>query len=249
MILAGLGKSTAYSLYQILWHVIDLVYPPTCIGCGEINQRLCSTCLREIQFIEGDLCPICGEPSNKGRICSSCRANPPYYRNLRGIAHYSGPVRESIIKLKYESDYGLAEELAKLLIAGIKKLDWDIHLVTSVPLNKTKIRERGYNQADLLARPIAYAFSIPFRPDAIFRIKNTRSQVGLSSSDRIENLKDAFRADSGIVKNKNVLIVDDVTTTGTTINECARAMVASGAVNVYGMTLARPLHENPGNEL
>ena len=249
MTLAGLRKCTAYSLYQSLWNAVDWIYPPTCIGCGRINQRFCEECQSQIEYIQGQLCPKCGEPSKHKDLCNSCKADPPCFESLRGIAHYAGPIRQCVIKLKYDSDYALAEFLAEMMIHEIHKLGWDLELVTSVPLSKLKHQERGYNQANLLARPIAYALRVPFKPDAITRSKDTRSQVGLSAFERAENLKNAFSADSQIVRKKRILIIDDVTTTGTTINECSRALLSSGANCVFGMTLARPLLGKSSNEL
>lgn len=249
MIMAGLRKSTAYSRYQFLWQVADIFYPPVCVDCGTPNQRVCPSCLSNIQFIKGDLCPTCGEPSKNQRVCKICLSNPPYFQGLRGLAHYSGPVRASILRLKYESDYGLGEILSRLMVEKLKLLGWQVNLVMSVPLSQSKLLERGYNQADLLARPIAYALNLPFLPKAISRIRETRSQVGLNSEERILNLKNAFSAESKLVNNKSVLLIDDVTTTGTTINECSRALLGAGAASVFSMTLARPLHGNKSNEL
>lgn len=249
MITAGLRKSTAYSLYQFLWQVADFFYPPVCVDCGVPNQRQCNSCLSKIKFINGDLCPICGEPSKDQRVCKICSSTPPCFQSLRGLAHYSGPVRASIIRLKYEPDYGLGETLAKLMLEKIILLGWRVQLVLSVPLSQSKLLERGYNQADLLARPIAYALNIPFLPKAISRIRDTRSQVGLNAEERISNLTNAFSAETKSVKNMSVLLIDDVTTTGTTINECSRALLSSGAASVLSMTFARSLHGIRDKEL
>jgi len=99
--------------------------------------------------------------------------------------------------------------------------------------------ERGYNQSNLLALPIALALGYPFRPEAIFRVRNTPSQVGLSGEERRKNVAGAFQASPGLVKNRNVLIIDDVTTTGATIQSCAEALIEAGAQNTFGLTLAR----------
>ena len=125
------------------------------------------------------------------------------------------------------------------MITSIQKLNWSLDIITSVPLSLVRFKERGYNQATLLARPIALYMNIPFSSKILLRTRETRTQVGLSVLERKENMDGAFTARHELVQGKNVLVVDDVATSGATLNACAKALIDEGASNVYGFSLAR----------
>ncbi|HVP21330.1 MAG TPA: ComF family protein [Anaerolineaceae bacterium] len=129
--------------------------------------------------------------------------------------------------------------MAKHLIDLFPTTGWKIELILPVPLSGLRLQERGYNQAAMLAKPLSLATGIPYKPKAIARIRNTRAQVGLKASERLENVKDAFLANPDIARGKRILLVDDVTTTGATISACASALKNAGAQSIYGLTLAR----------
>lgn len=158
---------------------------------------------------------------------------------LRTAVIYKSPLREAIHRLKYKHDIGLGEALSRYLIELYNKLDWSVDMIIPVPLSPSKKQERGYNQSALLAWPLAKFKHIVYRPDAIERIRNTRPQVELSASERRENVKAAFLATESLVTGKRVLVIDDVTTTGATIQACSQALRNAGAAEVYAMTLAR----------
>lgn len=158
---------------------------------------------------------------------------------LRSYGEYGGSLRNAILRLKFRRDIGLAEALSKHLISLYNELNMDIDLIVPVPLNKTRQRKRGYNQAGLLALPLAYAICKPYKSQAIERIRDTHSQVRLGASERKKNVQDAFHAHSRWIDGKKVLVVDDVTTTGSTMSACAKALSQAGASAVYGLTLAR----------
>jgi ComF family protein len=141
--------------------------------------------------------------------------------------------------LKYSRDIALGEMLARPLLEMLHQLKWPIDLVTSVPMGVARRAERGYNQATLLAFPLSLASGIPFRPQALMKVRDTRSQVGLNLAQRRENVFEAFKARSELVSTKCVLVVDDVTTSGATIEACAGALIKAGARQVFGLTLAR----------
>jgi ComF family protein len=141
--------------------------------------------------------------------------------------------------LKYSRDIALGEVLARPLLAMLDHLKWPIDLVTSVPMGVARRAERGYNQATLLAFPLALASGMPFRSQALLKTRETRSQVGLDPAQRRENVLGAFQARSEIVAARRILVVDDVTTSGATIDVCASALREAGARRVFGLTLAR----------
>ena len=123
----------------------------------------------------------------------------------------------------------------------VRSLRWPIDMLIPVPLGKKRLKERGYNQVALVARPLAYQLGLRYEPGALVKARDTRSQVGLTISQRSENVQDAYQADSQVVKGKNVLILDDVATTGSTISACTTALLSAGAQEVYGLTIARAL--------
>jgi competence protein ComFC len=142
-------------------------------------------------------------------------------------------------RIKYKRDLTLGIDLAKLMTGFIADLNWPIDLVIPVPLGRKRKNERGYNQVSLIAIPLAIEFGWKFVPEALIRIRETESQVGLNIKERHENVRDAFHANSRNIAGKNILLIDDVATTGATLSSCARALVTGGARNVYAITLAR----------
>lgn len=158
---------------------------------------------------------------------------------MRTWAVFKSPVREAIHRLKYKHDIGLGEALSRHLVELYDTLKWPVDMIVPMPLSQTRLQERGYNQSSLLARPLAMARNVLYKPQAIDRIRNTRPQVGLSARDRFENVKDAFMGNQAIVKEKTILLIDDVTTTGATIQACCLALLSAGAKQTYVMTLAR----------
>ena len=229
----------AYFLYQLFWSSVDWLFPPVCGGCRRSTVRWCEDCQRGISKIDGTVCPRCGDPMPTRNLCQDCASIQPSFEMLRSYAIFEGPLRSALHQLKYERDVGLAEPLSKHLIELYNELKWDIDIVTPIPLGARRARERGFNQSDLLARPLAYAIQKPYYPRALRRIRDTRSQVGLSAMERRNNVESGFTAQREIVRGKAVLIIDDVMTTGSTVNACAQALRMAGASAVYGLTLAR----------
>ena len=244
MRLTGGEKPTAYVLYKLMWEAVDWVYPPYCGGCGKFGDRWCADCQTDLEALPIEICPKCGDPSQAGNPCVRCIEEPPAFLELRSALIFKGPVRKAIHRLKYARDLGLGEALSKHLIELPGIIEWPLDCVTSVPLSHAHLSDRGYNQSNLLARPLALARQIPFIPQALQRTRETRSQVGLSAKERDINVRDAFWANSNLVKNKTVVVVDDVTTTGSTIRACASALHEAGALSVYGLTLARAVLQN-----
>ncbi len=238
----------AYRAYQFIWESLDWLYPPTCGGCGTPGTRWCAECAAKTPEITQQICPICGNPNLNNNPCQRCQASRPHFAALRSYTVYSGSIREAVHRLKYQRDIGLGEMLSRLMINSLGKLNWSLDIITSVPLGLVRFRERGYNQATLLARPIALYMELPFSTKLITRARETQSQVGLSVVERRQNMEGAFRAAKKRVQGKNILVVDDVATSGATLNACAKALKDEGAANVYGFSLARAIF-TPENEI
>jgi competence protein ComFC len=229
----------AYRVYQLIWEALDWLYPPNCGGCGHSGARWCKECSQNTPEIEPPICPICGNPSTGENPCQRCQISKPLYTSLRSHTVYQGSIREAIHRLKYQRDIGLGEALSRPMIASLQKLNWSLDIITSVPLGLVRFEERGYNQATLLARPIALSLKVPFSLRILTRTRETRTQVGLTVTERQENLAGAFQVTSKLVKGKNILVVDDVATSGATLNACAKALLDGGASRIYGFSLAR----------
>jgi competence protein ComFC len=229
----------AYFLYQFFWGLIDWVFPPTCGGCGLMGERWCSSCQMGIGRVTGPICPLCGDPQPGTGVCPACHAHPPAYSALRSAALFQGSLRNAIHRLKYEKDIGLGEALSKHLIELYNVNEWKVDVVVPVPLSHRRRHERGYNQSSLLGRPLAYAIRKPFRTDMLLKSRDTHTQVGLSALERKLNVDGAFSTRPNLVQGKSILVIDDVTTTGSTISACAMALHQAGASAVYGLTLSR----------
>lgn len=164
---------------------------------------------------------------------------PPVFTALRSWGFYEGALREAIHKLKYNNDLGVSEELARPLSALLNESGWHVDLISPVPLSRKRLRTRGYNQSSMLARWVSFTNRIPFKPGVMVRSKDTISQVGLSGEERRNNVLGAFESDPAVAAGKSILVIDDVTTTGATMQACAIALIKGGASHVYGLTLAR----------
>lgn len=233
----------AYRFHQFFWRAIDWVYPPRCAGCSTPGVRFCSACYSSVRVIDQlKICPVCGIPQKTTSICPECATLAPGFTALRSWGLYEGALRKAIHRLKYRSDLGVSEELAKPISILLRDNNWQVDLLTPVPLSRNRLRTRGYNQSALVARWVSLANAIPYEPKAMIRIKDTISQVGLSGDERRQNVLAAFQSNRANVAGKKILVIDDVTTTGATMHACATALLMAGASQVYGLTLARAGH-------
>jgi len=229
----------SFGLYRLFWSGLDYIYPPYCGGCGKRGKRWCDECNQASIRIVSPVCSRCGRPISNLETCVRCKTNPPGYAALRSWAIYCNSIRRAIHQLKYRRNLALGEVLAGGLIELLDTSMWEVDIVTPVPLGQKRQRERGYNQAAMLAYPLAIAKGLPYKKHALKRTQETDSQVYLSREQRAKNVENAFLADTKIVKGRNILVVDDVTTTGATMQACALALLEAGANCVYGLTLAR----------
>jgi ComF family protein len=230
-------------MYQTVWEVLDWFYPPACVGCGLSGFHCCEDCQGTIQFLEHPSCWLCGRSVSEGNhLCDDCSPSDVAFDGLCSLAFYGGIIRTCVHALKYENHQALGGFFTSLLVECLSKYSWDLDQLIPVPLSPDRMKIRGYNQSALLGHPVALVLGIQYLPFALRRIRNTRSQVELSADERRDNVKGAFRAVPHLVNNKTVLLVDDVTTTGSTLNACAEALKAAGAKSIFCLTLARTLH-------
>ena len=229
-----------YRVYRWFWTGIDWIYPPYCGGCQNQGARWCLECQSKTTLASASpVCPLCGVPQSVGVECLNCRTAAPRYNALRAWAVYKGPVRQAIHRLKYKRNLGLGEVFGRRLMDCLLELQWHIDMVIPVPLGIARFAQRGYNQASLLARPVAWGLRLDYLPQALQRVRETRSQVELSAKERKRNVSGAFRAERKHVEGHKILVIDDVATSGATIDACATALLEAGASQVFGLTLAR----------
>lgn len=233
--------SLAYHLYHLMWNGLDLLFPPSCGGCGKVGERWCEQCQQSLTLLPEVVCDICGEPQKTIGTCKKCKISQPPYKALRSWALFKEPVRTALHKLKYRRDIGLGDALAVPLANYVRVLNWDVEMLVPIPLSPQRLSERGYNQVALIAQPLAMIHRWNYAPGALQRVKSTRSQVGLTVEQRRENVRNAFLANSRLVRNKKVLLMDDVATTGATLISASQVLVEAGACHVYVLTAARAI--------
>jgi ComF family protein len=238
----GIIEHPAYHLLRWAWSGVDWVFPPICAGCKRPGFYLCDACLEAVRHISAPICNCCGQGIDQAGLCPACRNDPPAYIALRAWAWYDGPIRSAIHRLKYEGDMAMGEVLSRPLIQMLRAFRWPVNLVTAVPMGVARRAERGYNQAALLAWPVAYGCSLPYQSRALVKSRETRSQVGLNRQERRQNVEMAYQARHELVTGKNVLVIDDVATSGATLDACTKALLDAGANQVFGLTLARAMY-------
>lgn len=224
---------------------LDWFYPPECGGCGKPYTAWCQDCQTGTRLISDPVCERCGASLRSPGICSACIKSPPPYTAIRSWAVYKGSIRKAIHKLKYQGDVSLGQALVIPMIDLLHKLEWQIDLVVPVPGSLARKKVRGYNQASLLALPIALSYRAQYRPAALTKIRDVPSQVGLSLDARYNNVQAVFQArDKALVAGKSILVIDDIVTSGATMKACAQALLDQDAGQVYGLTLARAVLED-----
>jgi len=233
-------------LQRVSRSCLDLLFPPSCVHCQRPGAPLCHLCAQKVEPTGSSICAYCGKVQSQPTLeCAECHLllEKPL-RFVRAAARYAGPMRQGIHGLKYDKRTELAPLLARYLVAEFAHSSWrtvyaTLDAVVAVPLHAERLSERGYNQAELLARAFCQQVQLPLCADWIERQRATRSQVGLDAWERQENVDDAFLAGHH-VHNKVILLIDDVYTTGATLRACAAAALAAGAQAVYGLALAAP---------
>jgi len=226
----------------------ELIFPAYCLECGRQLPcwelpLFCDDCLARVSFIGSPVCVCCGIPFNSGNdhLCGQCLTSPYSFQLARAAVLYREPVASLISSLKFKRDLTVLSTLASLVTtsAGFRMLSRP-DIILPVPLHRERLRKRSFNQALLLAKAIFPENKSKIMPSLLVRYRVTAPQTGLSGTQRRRNLSKAFSVkQSQMVQGQNILLVDDVFTTGSTVNECARILCQSGAKKVEVLTLAR----------
>ena len=220
--------------------LLDLVFPPRCVNCRRVGAGLCPDCLSKVQLVTPPFCSRCSHPLQYAdQSCAQCRLHPLHIGQIRAVAYHEGPVREAIHALKYNQRTDLVAPLCDQLESHLGRSPVEFDLITAVPLAPLRLRARGYNQAELLARALAARHSRPY-VGGLQRLRETADQIGLGPKARRENVDGAFQAEGVLFRGQRILLIDDVCTTGATLDACAVALTQQGAKAVVGLTVARP---------
>jgi ComF family protein len=218
--------------------VLDLLFPPQCALCRRGGTLLCDACVATLPAASGSRCERCWMPVQGSAICRHCIEQPPAFALLRAACVMDGPARRLAHELKYEGLTSLAEPMAALMAAHAGADAADI--VVPVPLHARRERSRGYNQAAALARHLGAALELPFEARAARRVRDTAPLAKtMHREERRAIVAGAFAAVGARVEGRQVLLVDDVVTTGATLDACASALMAAGAARVRCVTWAR----------
>lgn len=228
--------------------LLDFLFPRRCLGCGKWGKYFCSQCLNLILLGPQRICPVCTKLAVGGLTHPSC-SRPWGLDGLTSIFTYQGLMEKAIKRLKYRFVSDLAEDLVELFLSFCGEDKFFSHFCQRenvyflpVPLHSRRKRWRGFNQAELLGKMIANNLDLPFLPDLLKRIKNTKPQTKLKEEERRKNIRGAFKIRSNYklsIINSKLILFDDVWTTGSTLRECGQVLKRAGAKEVWGLTLAR----------
>jgi ComF family protein len=234
---------------SLLGSLVDFIFPPFCAAChrrlaGSERGAICEGCWQLVDHWPPGACQRCGaalEPEAKPRLCPNCRIDQWPCSDARAVGPFSGTVAEAIHLLKYSDHRNVARRLAGMMSEsiggdpGYRSAD----LVLAVPLHPARRRERGFNQAQLLADGLSRQLAIPTDEVAVARKRNTGTQTRLNRQERLENVKEIFKVNKpALVQGRTIILIDDVLTTGATIGSCGRSLLAAGASEVLALTAA-----------
>ncbi len=228
--------------------ILELIFPKKCIICKShrINSHLCIDCWKKIDFISKPNCSVCSysfeyEPL-KEALCGACILSYPMYDKAIAAFKYNENSKELIHQFKYKDNLHILNFLADLLSMSGKDIIKQTDIITVVPMHKKKFLKRGYNQAALLAMKIAKKYNLKYLPELLIKKKNIIPQADLKKKERIENVKNVFKYNYkylNCVEGKNILLIDDVITTGATINECCKILKDKNPNKIFVLALAK----------
>ncbi|MFH1283545.1 MAG: ComF family protein [bacterium] len=231
-------------LKKCLGAVIDFVYPNICRICKSPNERfVCQKCLELLPYISEPYCQRCAVGLRYGgEFCINCEKSRFFVEFIRAAFSYEGVVRRLILEFKYQKKIYIGKFLANLVCDYMERnnIRFPIDLIMPVPLHNVTFRERGFNQSEVVGDIVSKYLGLPLKTDVVRRIRKTKPQYLLNREARKSNLANAFVVeDYRSVKNKNVLLIDDIATSLSTFNEVARVLKEAGAADIFGLAIAK----------
>lgn len=226
-------------LNQLKGIALDFFFPPWCVGCGVRGTFLCPSCQASLSPVIPPFCVRCGRPLDLGTLCPECEGRELWIEGIRSPFRFEGALRQAILSFKYKGVRALAVPLAQLMAAYLAQNPLPADALVAVPLHPRRLRERGYNQSLLLARELGRLCSLPLVEGPLVRLRDTPPQTRTrSAEERQENVARAFSC-GGDFEGRSILLIDDVCTSGATLNSCAAVLKAAHAASVWGLTVAR----------
>lgn len=218
--------------------LLDFLFPKRCVSCGAFGKYICNNCFSKIEFVEKPICPICQRQAIGGKTHPKC-AGKFRLDGLVVASRYKGPIKFAIRKVKYKWVYDIENILVDILASQIWKFDLPQNsILVPIPLHKNRKNWRGFNQAEILAKTLAKKFNVNCS-DSLIRIVETKTQVGLDKNERRKNVNGAFKVkENSKVSGKNIILIDDVYTSGATMMEAAKVLKRAGAKNIWAMAVA-----------
>lgn len=219
---------------------LDLLFPKWCLGCGKEGSFICSTCYEQLPIAKPPFCPLCGKPQTGGNLCPNCHDWQADISGIRSPFQFTGIIRKAVHQLKYKNLRALSGPLAGFLSDYLTACPLPADVLVPVPLHPKRLRERGYNQSRLLAINMGKLSGLPVADRCLVRQAHTQPQARTENvNERRINVAAAFACRDQSLENKRVLLIDDVATSGATLNACATALKTAGATSIWGLTLAR----------
>ncbi len=221
---------------------LDLLFPQRCVGCGKEGDLICRSCYRALPRIMPPLCPRCGKPQSSGILCPSCVSWQAEIDGIRSPFRFEGVIRQAIHQLKYRNIRALALPLAKLLSDYLTTNPVPGEVLVPVPLHPKRLRERGYNQSNLLAHELGKLINLPVIDDCLIRQRHAPPQTKASTVDeRRSNVANTFSCCNHGLRGKQTLLIDDVSTSGATLDACATVLKEAEVTSVWGLVIAREI--------
>jgi competence protein ComFC len=218
----------------------DLFFPPVCVGCGKIGKFICTKCMQNLPLLLPPLCEKCGKPESTGLLCPTCWGWQANIDGIRSPYRFDGVIRDAIYEFKYKNIRSMAGFMADLLASYLINCPMPGDVLVSVPLSQQRLRTRGYNQSSILTRELSKLVRLPVVEDCLVRTRNSPPQARTTNvRERHRNVSGAFACRDDRLSGKRVILLDDVCTTGATLDACALALKNGNAISVWGITLAR----------
>ena len=224
---------------------LDLLFPPRCTTCRRISSEIiCPECLKSIAWIKPPVCSQCGRPlpTDRNQRCFFCQKEDFCFDRARSIGLYEGVLKSAIHHLKFKKKQALALPLGAIMAEKLDTAERGAGIILYPPLHLKKLKKRGFNHMELITQTVSKLSGLPFYHGGLSRVVDTRPQFGLSRKERLSNISGAFIMEpalTGQVAGKNILLLDDILTTGATLNELSKLLKAAGANKVYALTLTR----------
>jgi len=226
----------------MVMNIFNILYPQRCIFCGKIDSSICHECSKNVYKISGRICEKCGRPIGDViySMCKNCLSNDYHFDKIFSVYLYKGAARRGILLFKYKGFFQFAEKFSEEIIEKVSIIKNNIDLVVPVPIHKNRYLDRGYNQSLLLAHQISKRLLIPYC-DILIRKIETKPFYNISFKERQREIRgkiDVKKRYINTILNKNILLIDDIFTSGATMNECALVLKKHGACYVYGAVIA-----------